>query len=80
VREKSSGGKKKAKEGTRIARQSGEGCGSARFLFEEGLFVEQTENASEALAKREKPAAISRGGEGDGRETIRFPHPPRQKG
>ena len=53
--------KKKAKEGTRIARQSGEGCGSARFLFEEGLFVEQTENASEALAKREKPAAISRG-------------------
>ena len=51
-------------------------CGSAR-LFEEGLFVEQTENASEALAEREKqPAASSRGEEGDGRETIRFPPPP----
>lgn len=32
-------------------------------LFEEGLFVEQTENASEASAARGKPAAAT--GEGD---------------
>lgn len=49
-------------------------CGSAR-LFEEGLFVEQTENASEALAERGKPAgaaaAAAAGGWGEGERRRR---------
>lgn len=59
-------------------------CGSAR-LFEEGLFVEQTENASEALAERGKPAgaaAAAAAGEGEEEkeEEKRYaPHSPRQK-
>lgn len=52
-------------------------CGSA-CLFEEGLFVEQTENASEALAKREKPATSSRGRRRWKRNDT-LPHPPRQR-
>lgn len=56
--EKSSGGKKgEGRNAHRTAIRRGM-CGSAR-LFEEGLFVEQTENASEALAEREKPAAAA---------------------
>jgi len=55
--EESSGGKKRRRNAHRTAIRRGM-CGSAR-LFEEGLFVEQTENASEALAEREKPAAAT---------------------
>lgn len=55
--EKSSGREKRRWKARLVAIRRGM-CGSAR-LFEEGLFVEQTENASEALAERGKPAAAA---------------------
>lgn len=70
--EKSSGGKKgEGRNAHRAAIRRGM-CASARLL-EEGLFVEQTENASEALAERGKPAAAAAGERRRGKRNDMLP-------
>lgn len=83
VREKSSGGKKKAKEGTRIARQSGEGCAglhaSSRRVYLSSKQKMRARRWRSEESQQEQQQQPGVGGEEKKEEKRYAPHSPRQK-